>query len=77
MQPPLPDMPAPPPATVRAPAAGRMAKYRGKRRLCDECTRLIHEYGAHRAPYPMHATWKHHDDGGDLYLCYAHRETQR
>ncbi len=66
---------AAPTAPPRA-VSERVSKYRGTRRLCDECTRLIHELGAQQAPYPMHASWRAQleDSSTVLYLCYAHRE---
>lgn len=71
---PLPGMPEVTPPQVKEPAAGRMSRYTGRRRLCDRCVQTIHAVGVSVAPYPMPARW--HVVGADfrLHLCSRCKE---
>lgn len=51
--------------------------YKGARRLCDHCTKRIHQMGAGAAPHPRPATRKRKGPNGDAYLCAEDAETQK
>jgi hypothetical protein len=46
--------------------------YRGARRLCDICVKVIHELGVTQASAPMPATMKRKGPNGDGYHCSRH-----
>jgi hypothetical protein len=52
--------------------------YRGKtRKQCDFCTRLIHQLGAGKAPFPRTATSRRYGPNDDVFLCPEHAVIQR
>lgn len=52
----------------------RWLRFRGKRRLCDQCTQLIHQYGQGGAPLPRTVQWRRIDGetGETTYVCNPH-----
>lgn len=56
----------------------RWTAYRGKtHKPCDFCTRLIHQLGADKAPYPRPATSRRYGPNDDVFLCPEHAVIQR
>lgn len=51
--------------------------YKGARRLCDHCTRRIHQMGTAAAPHPRAATRKRKGPNGDVFLCAEDAQTQK
>lgn len=55
----------------------KWSSFRGARRPCDFCTRIIHQMGAGKAPYPRTATSRRKGPNDDLFLCPEHAVIQR
>jgi hypothetical protein len=76
---PLPGMPdVPEPSRPRGSTGSgvRLTRYRTqKRRLCDECVRLIHRYGQAGAPYPQAARWRRSAGDNLDFLCEQHKDS--
>lgn len=77
-QPPLFDVPAPPPRRVARASSGagrpRYQRYRpARRRLCDDCIAAIHVLGVGGAPLPRTVRWRCVDADVVALLCDAHK----
>jgi hypothetical protein len=57
----------------------RWLRFRGRRRLCDECCQLIHKYGQGGAPLPCGVRWRRVDGttGDTAFLCEDHARSDK
>jgi hypothetical protein len=51
--------------------------YRGVHKPCSDCTELIHQLGADKAPFPMAATRRRKGPNDDRFLCPAHAQVRK